>query len=569
MNKPENGKLGYAWLIERYRLQAMPLLLHSRLESRLRGRVTQAHGHESVLLFEPKYHPGDTLTDQLQFALKYEGVNLQVLALLFEQTGAEEISLWLATHPTSVYARRAGYLFEWVTGTELRHETPARSRYVPLLDGNLQFAASDGERNKRYRVIDNLPGCKTYCPMIRKSESLQRWIGLNLKKHTRRVIAGYDPDLLRRAAAFLYLKETQSSFEVEREKPSPNRAQRFADLLRRAEIEKNLNAEKLAELQNAVVDPRFHEFYWRSEQNWIGDDLGYRKRIALIPARPEDLPHLMEGLLFTANRYGPNNDNPDHDGANHDLPDHDRTNHDSTEHESADNHSANRGNAKSETADYAARVGWHRVNRRPIKGDEDPLSLDPVILAAMVAFGFVFIHPFMDGNGRIHRYLIHHTLAKAGFTPRGIVLPISAVILANLDRYVESLEIFSKPLVARTQYDPGDPSIPAVGNDAVFFRYFDATPQAEFLYWALERTVANDLPQEINFLLGYDQACTLLNERLDWPRNTLGLFIRLVHQNEGRLSATKRSSHFDWMTDDELRECETLVRQAFSDSRPK
>lgn len=70
----------------------MPLLLRSRLESRVRGRETRTDGHKSLQLFEPKYHPGVTLADQLQFALKYEGVNLQVLALLFEQTGAKEIS---------------------------------------------------------------------------------------------------------------------------------------------------------------------------------------------------------------------------------------------------------------------------------------------------------------------------------------------------------------------------------------------------------------------------------------------------------------------------------------------
>lgn len=187
----------------------------------------------------------------------------------------------------------------------------------------------------------------------------------------------------------------------------------------------------------------------------------------------------------------------------------------------------------------------------------------------MVAFGFVFIHPFMDGNGRIHRYLIHHVLAQAGFTPKAIVLPVSAVILANLDRYFECLEMFSKPVVEKTRYDPEVPAIPATGNDAVYFSYFDATPQVEFLYWALERTVTADLPREIDFLLGYDRAHTELNARLDWPRNTLGLFIRLVHQNDGRLSETKRRSHFDWMTDEELEGSEDLVRQAFSESRSR
>jgi hypothetical protein len=31
---------------------------------------------------------------------------------------------------------------------------------------------------------------------------------------------------------------------------------------------------------------------------------------------------------------------------------------------------------------------------------------------ALLGFGFMFVHPFEDGNGRIHRFLIHHCLAK-------------------------------------------------------------------------------------------------------------------------------------------------------------
>ena len=40
-----------------------------------------------------------------------------------------------------------------------------------------------------------------------------------------------------------------------------------------------------------------------------------------------------------------------------------------------------------------------------------------VIHAAAIAYGFVFLHPFEDGNGRIHRFLIHNLLARRGFTP--------------------------------------------------------------------------------------------------------------------------------------------------------
>lgn len=46
---------------------------------------------------------------------------------------------------------------------------------------------------------------------------------------------------------------------------------------------------------------------------------------------------------------------------------------------------------------------------------------DAVLAAAMIAFGFVFIHPFVDGNGRIHRYLIHHILLRKNYGSKGII----------------------------------------------------------------------------------------------------------------------------------------------------
>jgi hypothetical protein len=190
-------------------------------------------------------------------------------------------------------------------------------------------------------------------------------------------------------------------------------------------------------------------------------------------------------------------------------------------------------------------------------------------MAAAIAFGFVYIHPLMDGNGRIHRYLIHDVLAKAGFTPRGIVLPVSAVILASLDEYIATLEQFSRPINQLTHFDPDQPQLPATGNDAVYFRYPDLTAQAEFLYKALERTVTHDLEHEIDYLFGFDRASMALNNLLDWPAHSLELFIRVVHENGGRLSANKRNSHFGWMLDEEVEAAETVVAQAFASSQDR
>jgi hypothetical protein len=508
------SRVGYGWLMETHHLPVIDLWQECYIDSAARGRKEERQGNHLIRLFESRYQPEDTLAGHLQFAIRYEGVNLQVLSLLFDTTESKHLCEWIENSPTSTYARRACFLCEWLTGTQLpiKNPVPAKMRYVDALDTDMQFGTGATTKDTRFRVNDNLLGTRNFCPLVRKTKFLSEMVGKDLRKRTRETLEQYDQDLLRRAAAFLYLKEIQSSFEVEREKPSASKAQRFADMLRQAETGQPLTEERLVGLQNAVIDPRFHEFTWRSQQNWIGDDLGYRKRVVFVPARPEDLPALMQGLLETAVK------------------------------------------ARS------------LVDSTPDTGNTDiaELQFDPVIYAAIIAFGFVFIHPFMDGNGRIHRYLIHEVLANAGFTPRGIVLPVSAVILANLDEYISVLESFSRPVLQRTEYSPETPDIPAVGNDAVYFRYFDATEQAEFLYHVLERTVEQDLQQEIDFLLCFDRARQQLNALLDWPNHSLELFIRVVHQNDDTLSKTKRQSHFDWMTNTEISEAEVIVAQAFA-----
>ena len=506
------AKVGYNWLADHYELPLIDLWQECNIDSSVRGRREQDMGTHKIQLFETSYQPEDCLAGHLQFAFRYEGVNLKLLSLLFEKTGTQQLGDWITESSTSAYARRACFLYEWLTGTilPLDNPVPPKTRYVDAMDGEIQFSTASKGRETRFRVKDNLPGTREFCPLVRKTEFLINMVGKDLRQRTRETLAKYDQDLLRRAATFLYLKETQSSFEVEREKPSADRTQRFADLLREADTGRPLTETRLVELQNTVVDARFHEFSWRQQQNWVGEDLGHRQKVDFVPPRPGDVPSLMQGLLDSAAR------------------------------------------ARAETNE----PGEESHSAGP--------PLDSVIYAATIAFGFVFIHPFMDGNGRIHRYLIHEVLANAGFTPKGIVLPVSAVILANLNEYIAVLESFSRPMRERTEYSPNLPNAVATGNDAIYFRYFDATEQAEFLYRALERTVEEDLQVEIDFLLGFDRARLRLNQLLDWPGHSLDLFISIVHQNEGSLSKSKKNSHFDWMTDTEITDAETIVNHAFA-----
>src|ERR1700728_1543011 len=110
-------------------------------------------------------------------------------------------------------------------------------------------------------------------------------------------------------------------------------------------------------------------------------------------------------------------------------------------------------------------------------------ALDPVVAAAVLAFGFVYAHPFEDGNGRLHRYLIHHVLAERGFNPPGMVFPVSTAILDRVDDYRRTLETYSERLLPLIEWRPTDENNVEVLNDTGdFFRFFDAAPHAEFLY---------------------------------------------------------------------------------------
>jgi Fic family protein len=65
-------------------------------------------------------------------------------------------------------------------------------------------------------------------------------------------------------------------------------------------------------------------------------------------------------------------------------------------------------------------------------------SIDPVELAAMLHFKFVYIHPFVDGNGRTARLLMNFVLMQRGYPP--------AILKADPQKrlaYYETLEMAS------------------------------------------------------------------------------------------------------------------------------
>ena len=191
-------------------------------------------------------------------------------------------------------------------------------------------------------------------------------------------------------------------------------------------------------------------------------------------------------------------------------------------------------------------------------------GLDAVLQAAATAFGFVYVHPFEDGNGRLHRCLVHHVLAERKFTPPGMVFPVSSVMLDRIDDYRSTLQGHSAWLMPLIQWRATpDHNVEVLNDTADLYRYFDCTAAAEFLYGCVTRTVEHDLPNEIDYLRRHDDALRRIMGAVEMPDRLAENLIMFIRQNHGTLPKKRRTGDYEALRDEEVTMLEAIVREAF------
>ena len=184
-------------------------------------------------------------------------------------------------------------------------------------------------------------------------------------------------------------------------------------------------------------------------------------------------------------------------------------------------------------------------------------NFHPVLSAAKIAFGFVFIHPFVDGNGRIHRYLIHHLLSAMNYTPQGMIFPVSAAMLEKLNDYRNTLEKYSYPLLEFIEWKKSEDNNIDVLNETIdYYRYYDATHHCEFLFECVDYTIQKIIPEEVQYLKRYDTMKAWLDNDFQMPDKTVALLIRFLNQNNGKLSERAREKEFSKLKDEEVKAVE-------------
>ncbi len=105
-------------------------------------------------------------------------------------------------------------------------------------------------------------------------------------------------------------------------------------------------------------------------------------------------------------------------------------------------------------------------------------------------------------------FLIHDMLSREGLVPAGLVIPVSAHMVNHMKEYEDALEAYSEPLMRRICYEKtGDQELQITNSDAVegYFRYPDLTKQCIYLAHTIALTIIQDMAEELDFLLHYDE----------------------------------------------------------------
>lgn len=475
--------IGYQWLAKRYGVSPVQPF---RTESAIAGSRSTVRDNGYIHEFYPPVaRPVDTLAGHLTFALKHEGIHLEFLARLFDAAPVADLEAWVAAEPTGQYARRSGFLYEYLTGRQLVFPGVVAGNYVTALDEETYLTASQPVNNPRWRVRDNLPGTRDYCPLVLRTARVRRAEQYDCARHLADLEVEFGADVLQRSVVWLTIKESRASFAIEHEEQHVDRVRRFASVIeqRCGRYDEPLSERALGELQAQILGPRATRYGVRRSPVFVGEADGFTEVVHYIAPHWDDAPVLLSGLRGFASR----------------------------------------------TAGASA-----------------------LVRAAVLSFGFVYIHPMSDGNGRISRFLINDVLRRDKAIPAPFILPVSATItssVVNRRGYDQVLELFSRPLMRKyaEAWRFGAEQVAADGvhynlqfdayQDALpVWRYPDMTDHVEYLAEVVQTTIEQEMRKEAGYLRSLRVARERAKQVIEGPDGDIDRIIRSVRDNGGKLS---------------------------------
>lgn len=173
-------------------------------------------------------------------------------------------------------------------------------------------------------------------------------------------------------------------------------------------------------------------------------------------------------------------------------------------------------------------------------GNEIDGPLDPLVRASIVKFAFVFAHPFLDGNGRVSRFLFHKVACSDPRLTNGFVFPVSTAMSRNEADYLRALHSFARLLrqlwdvkmIGENDFDE------RFKGESDAYRYWDATACVEFCLRMAQEALHKDLYEESEFLKRFDAIYRAVNREVDLSNNDMVLLVRSI-ATHGSLSRNR------------------------------
>lgn len=483
-----NDPIGILWLIQQSGITpALPIYSSSSIGTRRQTTIQDGLQHQT---YQEAMRPAATIIAHLQFHLRHEIVHFEFLSRLFAHIDKAVIQDWINAEPTGQYARRYAFLYEFFSNQQLTVPTKLGGNYVDVLNGSQLVVANkaDSEKNKRWRVNNNIAGNRYFAPMLVKTEQLLQSAQLDIKAILDELRQTFGEDLLMRSSVWITLGESKASFAIEGEGKQLKRIERFANFMaKNLDQADPLAPQTLATFQQALLGKHslIKQYGIRQSPVFIGETRqGFNEVVHYIAPPYEDLGHYLDGL-----------------------------------------------------AEFMQKT----------RGQSS------VIRSAVMAFGFVYIHPLADGNGRLHRFLFNHVLRQDGITTDTMILPLSKAIIDNagsLKDYTKILESQSKPLMSllqdkyyfskqRHQYNDGIASNLVLDDKSAaepVWRFLDLTAHVNYLAEVITRVIRHDMQSEAVYLKQHQAAREAIKEYIEMPNDYADRIIRSVQQNNGKLS---------------------------------
>lgn len=528
--------IGYTALLARYSIEVARPRCQSYIGTQRATRETEV-GRVETWTKQALLDESDV--GHLLFVVKREDIDLLVLTKVFEHVDPAELCAAIGAKPTSMYLRRLWFFWEFLTGRALAlPDSTSTTGYTDVLPTAEYYTRPAPLKLARYRVNNNLLGNSGWCPIVRKTKKLEDFETKRLNDRASSAVQQMNPADLARAIGYLHTKETHASFELEEESPS-DRANRFAKAL----FDKSTqgrgtpwwNEARYAELYNELASPKFSTGGYRNEEVWIGQQprLDRPAKIDWVGANWEDVRDLMDSHASAWQR--------------HQLKE------------------------LKQAVDGATIVDGKPYEFQASCGD----PFVDFLFAGCLSFGFVYIHPLLDCNGRIHRLMLQHILGSMRFTPAGVPIPISAAILNDRFGYVAALEAHSKRVLRFVNYetfsDDEGTKVKVPREATPYYRYIDMTSQLEALCGWFETGITKELVDELRIIRFFDRAKDAMREVVAMPDKLERQFLSLAFHNFERgngfiVGASKRKKLFGALDAEDFRGLQQALRDSWDET---